>query len=60
MQLAQYSYSSCVKKGLLHWQLDCLELRKFSFTLIHVHIDLELGVKALLVNDGKGIGSSPG
>jgi hypothetical protein len=44
----------------LHWQLDCLDIRKYSFTLIHVRIDLEFGVKALLVNEEKGAGSSPG
>lgn len=47
------------RRDRLHWQLDCLDLRKYSFTLIHVLIDLEFGVKALLVNDEKGAGSSP-
>jgi hypothetical protein len=29
------------RKDRLHWQLDCLDLRKYSFTLIHVRIDLK-------------------
>lgn len=48
------------RRDHLHWQLDYHDLRKYSFTLIHVRIDLEFGVKALLVNDEKAAGSSPG
>jgi len=48
------------RRNSLHWQLDRLDLRKYSFTLIHVRVDLEFGVKALLVNDEKGAGSSAG